>query len=246
MGHEREYTMADILDLAENCQDSEFDSSTWLSSKLDSQKEKIENRKRECHYVQNNCNILGAPISAEELKIRSELGMKIERDLEEEIKEGIYHLALRLHRIYHQRKERSAKESSELDNNQARALSEVNISIRMEGATKVEIKEMNKEAAEKGCTYPRNYLYKPKNVKEVKKVDWMKTLRKGSSPVCASRSSSCVSSKHKDNKKLSTDPNVFSNNCKIHGGRGKNAGSSGLVKRNGSLDKKILQLGWKV
>ncbi|KAH1058628.1 hypothetical protein GYH30_002955 [Glycine max] len=244
MGHEGEYPRADILDLsAENCQD--FYSSTWLSSTLYSQKEKTENRKRESDYVKKkNCNILAVPISEEELKIRSELGMEIERDLEEEIKEGIYHLALRLHRIYQERKERSTKEACELDNDyQARAVSEVNISIRMEGATKVEIKEINKEEAEKGCAYSRNS--RPQNVKEVKKVDWVKTLRAGSSPVCARRSS-CVSSKNKDIKKLGTDdPNVFSN-WKIHGGRGKNAGSTGLVKRNASVDKKILQLVWKV
>nr|KYP66310.1 hypothetical protein KK1_012598 [Cajanus cajan] len=171
--------------------------------------------------------------------------MEIERDLEEEIKESIYHLALRLHRIYQQRKERSAKEASKLGNNRGRALSEVNICIRMEGATKVEIREVNKEGAEKGCSYyPQKY--RPQNVKKVKEVDWVRTLRAGSSPVCGSRSSSCVSSKQKE-KKLSTDPNGFSNR-KIHGGRGrKSAGSSGLVvKRNASVDKKILRLGWKV
>uniref|UniRef100_K7K1E7 Uncharacterized protein n=1 Tax=Glycine max TaxID=3847 RepID=K7K1E7_SOYBN len=184
MGHEGEYTEADILGA-------------------------------------NNWNILAVPISAEELKIRSELGMQIERDLEEEIKEGIYHLALRLHRIYQQKKERSAKEACELYNKQARAVSEVNISIRMEGATKVEIKEINKEAAEKDSRNSR-----PQNVKEVKKVDWVKTLRAGSSPVCATRSS-CVSSKNKNKK-------------------GKNAGSTELVKQNASVDKKILQLVWKV
>ena len=94
---------------------------------------------------------------------------------------------------------------------------------------------------QKGCAYSRNS--RPQNVKEVKKVDWVKTLRAGSSPVCATRSS-CVSSKNK-NKKLGTDPNVFSN-WKIHGGRGKNAGSTELVKQNASVDKKILQLVWKV
>ncbi|KAK7407210.1 hypothetical protein VNO78_08928 [Psophocarpus tetragonolobus] len=240
MGHEGDYTKADILDLSQKRQDFELHSSTWLRSTLDSQNVKPENHKKDCHYVQNNCNILGVPISAEELKIRSEIGMEIERDLEEEIKEGIYHLALRLHRIHQQRKERSAKETFELDNNGARAVSEVNISIRMEGVTKVEIKEVNKEAAEKGLLPSRNSA--SQNVKEVKKVDWVKTLRAGSSPVCANRS--CVNSKQKD-KKLSTNANAFSN-LKIHGGRGKNAGSSGLVKLNASVDKKILQLGWKI
>jgi len=158
--------------------------------------------------------------------------MEIEKDLEKEIKEGIYHLALRLHRIYQERKERSAKETFELCNDRARALSEVKISIRMEGRTKVEIREVNNEAAaKKGGPYLRNS--RPQNVKEVKKVDWVKTLRGGSSPVCCSRLSS-VSSKH-NGKKLSTD-----------GGRGKKAGSFELVKQNASVEKKILQLGWKV
>ena len=72
---------------------------------LNCMQEKTENRKWESDYVKKkNCNILAVPISEEELKIRSELGMEIERDLEEEIKEGIYHLALRLHRIYIRRK----------------------------------------------------------------------------------------------------------------------------------------------
>ncbi|CAJ1931335.1 unnamed protein product [Sphenostylis stenocarpa] len=190
----------------------------------------------ESHDIQKNCNIV--PISAEELKIRSELGMEIEKDLEEEIKEGIYHLALRLHRIYQERKEKSAKETFEPDNNRARALSEVNISIRMEGRTKVEIKEVNnEEAVKKGCPYSR-----PQNVREVKKVDWVKTLRGGSSPVCASRLSS-VSSKNKE-KKHSTDPNGLSN-WKIPGGRGKKAGSFGEVKQNAGVEKEILQLGWR-
>ncbi|ESW30379.1 hypothetical protein PHAVU_002G148800 [Phaseolus vulgaris] len=235
MGHQGEYTEPDILDLSsENCQGFEFNSSTWLSSTLDSQKEKTENRKREWH---DKCNIV--PISAEELKIRSELGMEIENDLEKEIKEGIYQLALRLHRIYQERKERSAKETFEVDNNRGIAVSEVNISIRMEGRSKVEIREVKNE--EKDGPFLRNF--RPQNVKQVKKVDWVKTLRGGSSPVCGSRLSS-VSSKHKG-KKLSTDPNGLSN-WKIHGGRGKKVGSFGLVKQNASVDKKILQLGWKV
>ncbi|WVZ11907.1 hypothetical protein V8G54_016437 [Vigna mungo] len=235
MGHQGEYDKADILDLsAENCQDFEFDSSTWLSSTLNSRKEKTDSPKRECR---EKCSMV--PISAEELKIRSEVGMEIENELEKEIKEGIYHLALGLHRIYQERKERSAKETFELDNNRARALTEVNISIRMEGRTEVEIREVKN--VKKGGSYQRNSW--PKNVKEVKKVDWVKTLRGGSSPVCGSRLSN-VSSKSKG-KKLSTEPNDLSN-WKIHAGSGKKAGSFGQVKQNASVDKKILQLGWKV
>ncbi|QCD90693.1 hypothetical protein DEO72_LG4g1650 [Vigna unguiculata] len=171
------------------------------------------------------CNVV--PISAEELKIRSELGMEIENELEKEIKEGIYQLALRLHRIYQERKERSAKETF------GGAVSEVKISIRMEGRSKVEMREVKN--VKKGGSYVRNSW--PQNVKEVKKVDWVKSLRGGSSAVCGSRLSSVSSKKKGEN--LSTGPNALSNG-KIHGG------SFGLVKQNASVDKKMLQLGWKV
>ncbi|KAJ1399531.1 hypothetical protein SESBI_30294 [Sesbania bispinosa] len=227
MDQQGKYTKAEILDLSEYCQDFDCDSSTWLSSAQDTQKVKaIENHTRERRDMQNK-NI---PVSAEEVKIRSELGMKIERDLEEEIKEGIYHLALRLHRIFQQRKERDVKEASEPGNNRSSTLSEVNISIRMEGGTKIEIKEVNKERGEKGyCPCPPR-TYKPKNnVKEVRKFDWAKSLRKGSSPVAVNRS--YVSSKHKEDRML----------------KGKNnAGSFGQANKNASADKKLLQLGWKV
>ncbi|KAI9165594.1 hypothetical protein LWI28_017095 [Acer negundo] len=79
-------------------------------------------------------------MSEEELKIRGELESEIESNLEEEIKDGIYHLALRLHRLYQNHKERNAKQAN-------KTISEVNISIKMEGGTKIEIKEMKKEAA---------------------------------------------------------------------------------------------------
>lgn len=45
-------------------------------------------------------------MSADELNIFRELEKDVERDLEEEIKDGIYHLALRLHRLYQHQKER--------------------------------------------------------------------------------------------------------------------------------------------
>jgi hypothetical protein len=103
--------------------------------------------------------------------------MMIERELEEEIKEGLYNLARRLLRIFQQRKERDAKVD-----NKIRALSEVIIRMRMEGGTKIEIKEVNKEANKKGCAFTPNFRPK-KCLKEVKKIDWEKSLRAGSSPV---------------------------------------------------------------
>ncbi|XP_045809508.1 uncharacterized protein LOC123903873 isoform X1 [Trifolium pratense] len=158
-------------------------------------------------------NVLEVPISAEELKIRSELAIKIERDLENEIKEGLCNLARRLHRIFQQRKLREAKEEACKVDNKIRELSEVIIRIRIEGGTKIEIKEVKKEANEKGGNFGQK-----KCLKEVKKIDWEKSLRKGSSPVCVK--GSYVKSKQKDRMMM----------------RGK----------NGSEDKKLIQLVWKV
>ncbi|KAK3031136.1 hypothetical protein RJ639_035134 [Escallonia herrerae] len=54
-------------------------------------------------------------MSAEELQICGELEMNVERGLEEEIKDGIYHFALRLHRLYQHQKERSGRKLLEQD-----------------------------------------------------------------------------------------------------------------------------------
>lgn len=154
-------------------------------------------------------------MSQEELKIRSELAMKIERDLEEELKEGISQLALRLLKIFQQRKERD--NAKDVCDNKNRAFSEVNICIKMEGETKIEIKEVKKEAGAGTCS-AKKYV---KKVKKVKKFDWEKSLREGLSPVCVNRSSYVVSSKHKDRKML-TGKNVV------------------------NVEKKLFHLGWKV
>lgn len=185
--------------------------------------------------VKNNNNILGAPVSDKEMKIRSELEMEVERDLEEEIKDGIYNLSLRLHRLYQRQKERKEKEASEDDRN--RAFSEVKISIRMEGNTRVEIKESTKEATEKG----RSKSHRSEDAKEVsgfgaKKLDWEKTLRVGS----VNRANG--SSKQRD-KKGRSDHNLHSN-PKFNKVRGKNDCSSRKPDRK--VDNKPLQLGWKV
>jgi hypothetical protein len=160
-------------------------------------------------------NVLEVPISAEELKIRSELAMKIERDLEEEINEDLHNLACRLHQIFQQGKLRNTKGAA--CDNKIRALSDVIIRMRIEGGSKIEIKEVSKEANEKGCSFRPSFRPK-KSFKEVKNIiDWEKSLRTGSSPVCVK--GSYVGSKHKDRTMM----------------RGK----------NGSEDKKLLRMGWK-
>lgn len=150
-------------------------------------------------------------MSAEELKIRGELEMDVERELEAELKDEIYRLGLRLHRLYQQQKERELareylSEPAGTKNQQGmknKALSEVNINIKMEGGTKIEIKETKKEARE-------NIDHKPKPVTSrleenmsrtrssklsgentrrnlvaasSKKFDWAKTLRSGAGNV---------------------------------------------------------------
>lgn len=124
-------------------------------------------------------NLGGNLMSEEEIKIRGELESDIERNLEEEIKDGIYHLALRLHRLYQHQKERKAGET--VIDKKSKALSEVNISIQMEGGTKIEIKEIKKEAQQ---GRPRSSTIS-ENVQDVmpvlhkKKFDWAKSLRSG-------------------------------------------------------------------
>ncbi|KAL1190367.1 hypothetical protein V5N11_016750 [Cardamine amara subsp. amara] len=83
-------------------------------------------------------------LSKEEERIRDELEMEIERNLEGEFKDGIYNLALKLRRLYEQRRER--EESLDVSMRKSKRVLEVNISIKMEGDTKIEITERKKEA----------------------------------------------------------------------------------------------------
>ncbi|EOA17848.1 hypothetical protein CARUB_v10006252mg [Capsella rubella] len=82
-------------------------------------------------------------LSKEEERIRDELEMEIERNLEGEFKDGIYNLALKLRRLYEQRREREA--SLDVSMRKSKRVLEVNISIKMEGDTKTEITERKKE-----------------------------------------------------------------------------------------------------
>ncbi|KAG2319088.1 hypothetical protein Bca4012_054651 [Brassica carinata] len=82
-------------------------------------------------------------LSKEEERIRDELEMEIERNLEGEFKDGIYNLALKLRRLYEQRRER--EESLDVSMRKSKRVLEVNISIKMQGDTKIEITERKKE-----------------------------------------------------------------------------------------------------
>ncbi|GAB4847232.1 hypothetical protein Ancab_026273 [Ancistrocladus abbreviatus] len=131
----------------------------------------------------------GAQISEEELKIRNELEMDIEKDLEKEIKDGIYDLAHRLHRLYLTRKERNAKRCSSLKDTPKRnkAATEVNLSIKMEGGTSIEIKEIKKEARDREKLRSMIRDFSAEKNKQLqggglppKRFDWVKSLRSGS------------------------------------------------------------------
>ncbi|GAA0174882.1 hypothetical protein Leryth_015184 [Lithospermum erythrorhizon] len=125
-------------------------------------------------------------MSPGELKIRDELEEDIENNMEEEIKDGIYHLALRLHRLYQQKKERNKKILS--DNKKTKkstTLAEININIKMEGGTKIQINETKKEdrrSSRRGrpkTTPGSSNKINGDLVKNIraKKFDWANTLR---------------------------------------------------------------------
>lgn len=83
-----------------------------------------------------------------EQKIRDELESEIERGLEEEIKDGIYGLALRLQRLYLHKQHRKMSASSTSSNREpshgpkSERLSELNIIIRSDGKSKIETYEV--------------------------------------------------------------------------------------------------------
>ncbi|XP_021731347.1 uncharacterized protein LOC110698231 [Chenopodium quinoa] len=121
--------------------------------------------------------------SQEEI-IKKELEMDIEKDLEGEIKEEIYRLALRLHRLYqHQRDKHASHE--QVQSNKIKALSEVHISIKMEGGTKVEIKEIKKKPWDNN-NIGRVQLGKNNKSSKLdhKRFDWANSLRSGPLKAC--------------------------------------------------------------
>ncbi|XP_004236705.1 uncharacterized protein [Solanum lycopersicum] len=126
-----------------------------------------------------------------EMKIRGELERDVERDLEDEIKEGICQLALRLHRLYKHQEENNTKKSLSIDDHGTRditrgtttkALSEVNINIKMEGGTKIEIKETKKEAHRPRSNKVSSNMEGMVSTR-LPKFDWTQSLRSGQTPI---------------------------------------------------------------
>ena len=205
-----------------------------------------ENHLRSQIWKQKN---QGAVMSEEEWKIRGELESDIERDLEEEIKDGIYHLAFRLHRLYQRRRERNAEDISESgDDKKDKTLSEVNISIKMEGGTKIEIKETKKEAPDhqKGMLLPpRSSRSTNVNVQgmlgsNAKKFDWAKSLRAGTDPASINRKI-----ERSYQAKIPSNDRGFCMNLNHENTRRNVVSASGQRKGNIGLNNKVLELGWK-
>ncbi|KAF8404680.1 hypothetical protein HHK36_009568 [Tetracentron sinense] len=183
-------------------------------------------------------------MSNEEWKIRGEQEKDTERDLEEEIKDGICRLALRLHRLYQHQKEKNARESSTHGTkNRAGVMnegfSEVNITIGMEGGSKIELIEIKKEAREKGRTAKSEDKQGELSLGS-KKFDWVRTLRSGTSPVM-------INKKHDISHRarlLRNDPTVYPN-LKLKDRRN-SASASRQYKRNVCVENsKLLELGWR-
>ncbi|KAF8377342.1 hypothetical protein HHK36_030719 [Tetracentron sinense] len=163
-----------------------------------------------------------ALMSNEELKIRRELEIDVEKDLEEEIKDGICHLALRLHRLYLRQREQNARES----------FTEVNITIMMERGFKIEINKMEKEAYEKGQPRTSRAEYKQGKSPVAKEFNLERSLRSGTSLVPTNKRHytlhyAQVLRDRKDRR-----------NC---------TSASGQPKGNVRVEnKKLLELGWRL
>ncbi|XP_009599324.1 uncharacterized protein [Nicotiana tomentosiformis] len=131
-------------------------------------------------------------MNTNEMKIRGELERDVERDLEDEIKEGICQLALRLHRLYLHQEERNTKKSANdigatdgTHGTNTKALSEVNINIKMEGGTKIEIKEIKKKARRSSSNLRSSKVannMQKMNIRQPK-FNWTQSLRSGPTPI---------------------------------------------------------------
>ncbi|XP_048132122.1 uncharacterized protein LOC115743046 isoform X2 [Rhodamnia argentea] len=205
----------------------------------------------------------GLSISDEESRIRGELELDVERDLEEEIKDGMYRLALQLHRLYQHQKERisRARQSAQSAAKNRRGIeeksvSEVNISIKMEGGTKVVIRETKREATRdktgplraSGTPNSNRHSNNEKHgtiVRRVKKFDWANSLRSGggASIIDEKGSGNALgkSRMHPRGRRVSRS-NLRSEGCGNSVG-----GDSARHKVNRLVDHKLLdmEMGWK-
>lgn len=84
-------------------------------------------------------------MSLDELKIRKELELEIEKNLEEEILEGIHSLAMRLHGLYQHSRETLSHHQNKQTKSRKVFFSEININIKIEDAgVTVRVKKIKK------------------------------------------------------------------------------------------------------
>lgn len=188
-------------------------------------------------------------ISNEEMKIRRELEMDIERDLEQEIKDGIYHLALRLHRLYQHQEERNKRETSDQSaatkyihqETRNKMLSEVNISIKLDGGTKIEIKEKKKEAPCRPRSSRSEQNRSFQGMIQTKRFDWARSLRSsGLAPAMA------ITRRNERSLQGRTLSNCHAGQClNLNPENNSRRNLTGQQKINAGLEYKILELGWK-
>ncbi|XAR62501.1 hypothetical protein NMG60_11017274 [Bertholletia excelsa] len=175
----------------------------------------------------------------EELKIREELQIEVERDLEAEIKDEIYHLAFRLHRLYqHQNKRINAtkqlSDSGQEGKTQRKSrLSEVNISIRMEGETKIEIREIKKDGRPRTSSTRSEHM-PGKTGSSGKKFNWAGSLRSEGRPIVIKKK---TEGPHQA-KVINYEHSVYHNPRFDHGRRKWNAAQK-------TAENKLLELGWR-
>ncbi|ERN02918.1 hypothetical protein AMTRI_Chr04g250030 [Amborella trichopoda] len=132
-------------------------------------------------------------VSEEEAKIRDELEIDIERDLEAEIKDDIWQLALRLNQLYRKQSDRISTQLVDsiphvLLKEKTPVFSEVELIIKMIGGSTVEMIERKKEVSHLSSGVNHNNC-RPKNKVDTKprttaisserNFDWAKSLRKG-------------------------------------------------------------------
>uniref|UniRef100_A0A7N0V8L6 Uncharacterized protein n=1 Tax=Kalanchoe fedtschenkoi TaxID=63787 RepID=A0A7N0V8L6_KALFE len=123
-------------------------------------------------------------MSEEEMRIRDELGEEVERGVEDEIKEDMCKLALRLHHLYRQRNEQRRKQGADdkgdgfkNSKKKKKVCSELRINIRMlEGAAKIEFKEIKREVAPGKLPTGGSPAAAVSNAR-AKKFDWTQSLR---------------------------------------------------------------------
>lgn len=118
-----------------------------------------------------------------------------------------------------------------------KTFSELNINIKMDGGTKIEIKEVKKEAHQ-GDQRPKSAASRPDiNVQKMtgpdtKEFNWAKTLRSRPGPVFVKRKN-----------ESSHQAKVLNHGSNVH----ENAKLNKVIRNyaSASVDNKLLELGWK-